>query len=325
MRILLMSVCLAMPAVAVGQITGSGGIFYGLNLPATCSRGDVFSSQSLGIIANCTALNVWTPIEGGVSPPFPISDVTGLQTALDSKGTSNFSGAYADLTGKPTLGTAAATAIGDYATAAQGTKADSALQPAGNGGSLTGLTKAQVGLANVDNTTDASKPVSTATQTALNLKANLASPTFTGTVTLPASTALVTPVIGAATGTSLATTGDHTTSAGKIGYATGAGGTVTQLTNKSTGVTLSKACGAITMNGAALAAAAIVSFTQTNTVAAAGDVVVGNHTATGTFGAYTVNPRAGAGSIIWTIRNNSAGSLSEAIVLSFCVVKGVTS
>jgi hypothetical protein len=44
------------------------------------------------------------------------------------------------------------------------------------------VTKAQVGLSNVDNTTDANKPVSTATQTALNLKANLESPTFTGTV-----------------------------------------------------------------------------------------------------------------------------------------------
>lgn len=44
------------------------------------------------------------------------------------------------------------------------------------------LTKAAVGLGNVDNTSDAAKPVSTAQQTALNLKANLASPTFTGTV-----------------------------------------------------------------------------------------------------------------------------------------------
>jgi len=46
----------------------------------------------------------------------------------------------------------------------------------------TGITKSDVGLANVDNTTDANKPVSTATQTALDLKAPLASPTFTGTV-----------------------------------------------------------------------------------------------------------------------------------------------
>lgn len=44
------------------------------------------------------------------------------------------------------------------------------------------LVKADVGLGNVDNTSDLSKPVSTATQTALDLKANLASPTFTGTV-----------------------------------------------------------------------------------------------------------------------------------------------
>lgn len=107
-----------------------------------------------------------------------------LQAALNAKGTSNFSGAYADLTGKPTLfdgiyasltgkpvlGTAAATAATDYATAAQGTLAGTALQPAGNGSALTGLTKAQVGLANADNTSDASKPVSTATQTALDAK-----------------------------------------------------------------------------------------------------------------------------------------------------------
>jgi hypothetical protein len=47
-------------------------------------------------------------------------------------------------------------------------------------------TKAEVGLGNVDNTSDAGKPVSTATQTALNAKAPLASPTFTGTVVTPA-------------------------------------------------------------------------------------------------------------------------------------------
>lgn len=50
------------------------------------------------------------------------------------------------------------------------------------------LDKTAVGLANVDNTSDANKPVSTATNTALGLKANLASPTFTGTPTLPSGT-----------------------------------------------------------------------------------------------------------------------------------------
>ena len=49
-------------------------------------------------------------------------------------------------------------------------------------GTVSGITSTMVGLGNVNNTSDANKPVSTATQTALNLKANIASPTFTGTV-----------------------------------------------------------------------------------------------------------------------------------------------
>jgi hypothetical protein len=52
----------------------------------------------------------------------------------------------------------------------------------GDTGPAVTITKSTVGLANVDNTSDANKPVSTAQQTALNLKAPLASPTFTGTV-----------------------------------------------------------------------------------------------------------------------------------------------
>lgn len=47
------------------------------------------------------------------------------------------------------------------------------------------LAKGDVGLGSVDNTADSAKPVSTAQQTALDLKAPLASPTFTGTVTVP--------------------------------------------------------------------------------------------------------------------------------------------
>ena len=69
------------------------------------------------------------------------------------------------------------------------------------------LTKADVGLGNVDNTSDADKPISTATQNALDLKAPLASPAFTGNPTAPtpaqgdndtsiATTAYVTGAIG---------------------------------------------------------------------------------------------------------------------------------
>jgi hypothetical protein len=51
-----------------------------------------------------------------------------------------------------------------------------------------GVTKAHVGLGSVDNTADTAKPISTATQTALNLKAPLDNPTFTGTLTAYAVT-----------------------------------------------------------------------------------------------------------------------------------------
>jgi hypothetical protein len=54
------------------------------------------------------------------------------------------------------------------------------------------VTKSGIGLGNVDNTADTAKPVSTAQQTALDLKANIASPTFTGAVTLPANTVTTT-------------------------------------------------------------------------------------------------------------------------------------
>lgn len=50
-------------------------------------------------------------------------------------------------------------------------------------------TKTQVGLGNVDNTSDGAKPVSSAQQTALNLKANLASPALTGVPTAPTAAA----------------------------------------------------------------------------------------------------------------------------------------
>jgi len=52
-------------------------------------------------------------------------------------------------------------------------------------GAVSGITSSMVGLGNVDNTSDANKPVSTATLTALNLKANTVSPTFTGILTTP--------------------------------------------------------------------------------------------------------------------------------------------
>lgn len=106
-------------------------------------------------------------------------------------------GAYADLTGAPTLA----------AVATSGLKADVGLGNVDNTSDVnkpvstaqqtalnlkadaSSVTKTAIGLGNVDNTADTAKPVSTAQQTALNLKANLASPTFTGSVQVPNATA----------------------------------------------------------------------------------------------------------------------------------------
>jgi hypothetical protein len=169
----------------------------------------------------------------------------------------------------------------------------------------TGIVKGDVGLGSVDNTADTAKPVSTAQQTALNLKANLAGGApFTGDVS---STGAI-KSSGASSG---------------IGYATGAGATATQITGKSTGVTLNRPTGQLTMNSAALAAGTIVSFVLTNSAIAATDVIVLNHISGGTIGAYTLNAQCGNGNAIINVRNNTAGSLSDAIVIQFALIKGV--
>lgn len=64
---------------------------------------------------------------------------------------------------------------------------------------------------------------------------------------------------------------------GGVGYGTGAGGAIVQATSKSTGVTLNKATGQITLNAAALAAGTVASFVLTNSAIAAGDILVLNH------------------------------------------------
>jgi len=113
------------------------------------------------------------------------------------------------------------------------------------------------------------------------------------------------------------------TSAG-LGYDTGAGGAVTQATSKSTGVTLNRICGAITTNNAALSNGAEVGFTVTNSAVAARDVVVANIASGATADSYTLTVDAvAAGSFRLSLSNVSSGSLSEAIVISFAVIKAV--
>ena len=105
-------------------------------------------------------------------------DVSGI-TITESQVT----GLVTDLAGKQ------ASSVNLTTAAAQGTASVRAI--AGTGSALTAAasdhthTKTDVGLGNVDNTADTAKPVSTAQQAALDLKAPLASPALTGTPTVP--------------------------------------------------------------------------------------------------------------------------------------------
>ena len=114
------------------------------------------------------------------------------------------------------------------------------------------------------------------------------------------------------------------TSAGGIGYTTGAGGTVVQGTSKSTGVTLSKLTGEITTFSDALTPSTNVVFTLTNTLVTSTDHVIVSHIRGGTLGAYNVVANAGTGSVQITLRNITGGSLTESPVLKFTVIKSVT-
>jgi len=108
----------------------------------------------------------------------------------------------------------------------------------------------------------------------------------------------------------------------EIGYSTAAQGAVTQATDKSTAVTLNTSMGRITMNGASLGATTNVTFMLTNSLLSAKDVLILNVT-NGTSGAYNAWVSSmGAGSATITLRNISAGSLSEAVVINFAIIHG---
>jgi threonine dehydratase len=107
----------------------------------------------------------------------------------------------------------------------------------------------------------------------------------------------------------------------EIGYAPEAQGAVTQLTSKATGVTLNKSAGQITMHNASLAAGTTVLFTLTNNTLSAKDVLIVNVGSGGTSGAYwPYVANVGAGTAVIGVYNNTAGPLSQAIVLNFAVI-----
>ena len=127
--------------------------------------------------------------------------------------------------------------------------------------------------------------------------------------------------LGNATATSLTATGAIvSTGTAGIGYATGAGGAVTQGTSRTTGVTLDKTTGAITLFSAAGTTVA-TSFTVTNSTVAATDVIILNQKS-GTDLYDLMVTAVAAGSFRITFRT-TGGSTTEQPVFNFAVIKGV--
>ena len=129
-------------------------------------------------------------------------------------------------------------------------------------------------------------------------------------------------IIGADTVSATTVSGADIYASDEIGYAAAAQSTVTQLTDKSTGVTINASAGQITMSNAALAATTNVAFTMTNNKISAKDLVIVN-VAGGVASNVTYNCWVSghtAGSCAFVLRNISAGSLSEAVVLNFAII-----
>ena len=172
------------------------------------------------------------------------------------------------------------------------------------------------------------------TKTFVDLSTNAFTVTTNGTIIFNEGriTALDNIPIGATTAAAITgtnITGTNVLASTTLGYTTGSGGTFDQSTGSGTGkaktVVLNKATGQITLDGAALTANTNVAFTLTNSTIAANDILVFNHVSAGTIGAYNFNAVASSGSAVVTVRNTTSGSLSEAPVVSFAVIKAVTS
>jgi hypothetical protein len=120
----------------------------------------------------------------------------------------------------------------------------------------------------------------------------------------------------------LDSSGNTFATGGGLGYSTGTGGSVTQATSRTTGVTLNKQSGAITMFTAAGSATA-ATFTVTNSTVAATDTVILNQKS-GTNLYILLITAVAAGSFNITFYT-TGGTASDAPVINFNVIKGTTS
>lgn len=106
-----------------------------------------------------------------------------------------------------------------------------------------------------------------------------------------------------------------------LGYGTGAGGTITQATSRTTGVTLNTVTGSITLVSAA-GTATWQSFTVTNSTVGVNDVIkVVQRSGTDLYMIHVTNVAAGSFQITFA---TTGGTTTEQPVFNFAVIKGAT-
>jgi hypothetical protein len=105
-----------------------------------------------------------------------------------------------------------------------------------------------------------------------------------------------------------------------VGFVAGAGGTVTQASSRTTGVTLNKKCGGITVYSAA-GTSAYTSFTVTNSLVTANDVIIVNQkSGTNIYETYISAVADGSFRITFSA---ASGTATDAPVFTFAVIEGV--
>jgi hypothetical protein len=103
-----------------------------------------------------------------------------------------------------------------------------------------------------------------------------------------------------------------------IGYDVGAGNAVSQLTSKTTPVTLNNPCGRIITNNSLLAAGSEAAFTVNNTLVRDYDVIIANVTN----GNYDIRVTdIATNSFVIRLKNNTGGPLSDAVAINFAIVR----
>jgi hypothetical protein len=279
----------ASPTLSVNlYVPGSG---FNITVPTPVSQDQWMLLQPAGTLATGT---ITLPLNTGVPDGTTIlitttQEITSLTIALN--------GATAIYGGVSFLGAGTATAIRFY-------------QPTNSWYQI-----------NADAVYGANVQAFLAVPSSANLRAAMTDETGTGSLVFATSPTLVTPAIGVATGTSLTATGTiASTGTAGVGYATGAGGAVTQGTSRTTGVTLNKTTGAITLFSAAGSATA-ATFTVTNSTVAATDVIILNQKS-GTDLYDLMVTAVAAGSFNITFRT-TGGTTTEQPVFNFAVIKGV--